>query len=66
MGDRIPGSSPYNPILYKGYAVFLSGEDYPLEWAFCPAYLDEFPDYASSEADAKAQIDVRVREKAGG
>ena len=59
MSDRIPGSGPTNPIIYKGCAICIDDPETPgEEWTWWiidqPAIMAVS---ASSESECKAMID---------
>jgi hypothetical protein len=64
MNDRIPGSSPYNPIKYRGWEISLTQNPYQDGYDYAHESFDGAPDsgddrcgFARTVAEAKTEID---------
>lgn len=68
MNDRIPGSSPYNAIQYRGWSIYVSDSPLPGEsFAFVHKDYDGDGDprhgYAPTVDAAKREIDERENDQ---
>ena len=62
MSDRIPGTTFDNPIMYRGYRVYLGDGPWSTNWCFCHEDYDGPEDRRAGVASTITQAEAAIDE----